>query len=225
MNIITKNLNKTRYKQLREKNDRIRFIIIHHTGGSYTGDRLIFLWETSREVSIHYYIDKRWNIEHFVDDNFIAYHTWTTELIKTKTKWGFNLNPISIGIELENKWNNIDKYPKKQIQALEELTCFLAVKYEISPKNIIWHKEATLRKIDPSSLFYKWDMIWFRREMKKKIIKAQELKKGKKKYDWVKGIKIFNDMEDNYETKKLIEIWLLRYYRKQKHWLLKLRKD
>jgi len=164
-------------------------------------------------------------IEHLVWDNYIAYHTWETEKIKIITSWGFNLNPVSLGIELENRGDWRDPYTDQQIKALEELTLFLAKKYKIVSRKILGHKETTIRKIDPSPNFYQNDMTGFRSEMKKRLKTMADYDEGREKYKGVKGIKIFSDMWDNYEIKKLIEIWLLRYYKKQKHWLLKIRKD
>jgi len=53
MDIQTKELNITKFKQLRWSKDIIRYIIIHHTAWSYKGDKSILLGYSWRKVSVH----------------------------------------------------------------------------------------------------------------------------------------------------------------------------
>ena len=203
LNINNNYLNETNYKTLRGKNDLLKYIILHHT--AWKNSINIFRGKNKKQVSIHYLIDKKWNIYHFIDENnFIAWHTWNSnKWPKEKTRWWRNLNPISIWIELENLWDWKDPYTKEQIDSLIQLTKFLKDKYNIEINNILWHKELTTRKIDPSDNFFKWWMSWFRKYLKD-LEKWKETKTKKLEPDLKK---IFNKMEEiEKEIKKLNQL-------------------
>lgn len=219
--INTEFLDITPYKQNRLLD--IKYIIIHHTAWSFNGDFNTFIWKWRKDISIHYYITKKGEIFQFVNDNKIAYHTWPSNIWPKETisGWWWNINPISLWIELENKGDLKDNYTTEQIKKLEELTLYLINKYNISEDNVLWHKEITTRKIDPSHNFYVWDMKWFRQFLKNN---KKNMEKETKKYENIEWFEIFWDMIDNYELKKLIEIWLYRYEQNKIEWKLKIRK-
>lgn len=231
LNINKTYLNETTYTQKRKDNHVIKYLIIHHTAGFFNSDIAIFRWHTSRWVSIHYYISKLWVIYQFLDDNMIWYHTWLSDKWPQENIfwWGWNLNPISIWIELENLGDWKDEYTKEQIKSLEELSIDLLNRHNIEIQNVLWHKEITKRKIDPSSNFYENDMEWFRNFLDNKINwtqDTQEIQEENKenKYKNIPWFEIFEDMTDNYEIKKLIEIWLYRAAQLSKEKKLKIRK-
>lgn len=232
MQIKDKYLNNTLNKQKRNKDEIIKYFIIHHTAWKAPWDFNMLSWINKNSwVSVHFYIWKDWIIWNLVWEDYIAYHTWSSNIWPIEnTRWWWNLNPISIWVELENLWDWKDQYTKEQIESLERLTLYLVKKYDIKIENILWHKEITTRKIDPSKNFYDWDMEWFREATKKALWIKEDIKENlikiqeKKKYEDITWYEIFWDMNDNYETKKLIEIWLYRFVQNMKEKKLKIRK-
>ncbi len=218
MIIKDKYLNNTENKQKRWIKDIIKYIIIHHTAWKAPWDFNMLSWLNKNSgVSIHYYIWKDGLIWNLVGEkDYIAYHTGKSNIWPVEnTSFWWNLNPISIWIELENWWDWKDEYTDEQIKSLEELTIEIVKRNNIDIENILWHKEITTRKIDPSSNFYEGDMKWFREKIKEKT----EIKP----YVNVLWYEIFNNMDDNYETKKLIEIWIYRFIENLKDKKLKIR--
>lgn len=119
-------------------------IVIHSTASS--GVKGTIDWLTSKEskVSAHYLIDKSGNIYELVDTKYAAWHSG-----KCKIPYP---NLRSIGIELVNKNDGIDKYPKKQLDALIGLIMYLKNKYP-SIKFIYGHYEISKSgKTDPKGL-------------------------------------------------------------------------
>lgn len=224
MNIIKDLLNNTKNKQLRRSwIDVIKYLIIHHTAWSYPWDYNMLNWNNKNsKVSIHYYIRKTWQIYQFVWEEYIAYHCWNSNIwpIENVNGWWWNLNPLSIWIELENLWNWKDVYTDIQIQSLIELTLDIIKRNNIKVENILWHKEITTNKIDISPNFYYWDMAWFRTNIKNMVNNETN---NNWEYDNITWYKLYNDLNDNYEIKRLIEIWLYRYDELKEQWKLTIR--
>ena len=194
----------------------IKYLIIHHTWWRFASDLNQLCLDRTKSVSVHYLIDKQWVIFQLVWDNYIAYHTWQSDKwpIENISWWGWNLNPISLWIEISNLWDNKDEYTQLQKDALLELSLDLVNKYWIKTENILWHKEITVRKVDPSSNFFNWDMEWFRQE----IEKIRNLGKIEEKtsndnwiYKWISSYLLFDDLNTNYNIKRLTEISAFRY--------------
>ncbi len=181
MIIKDKLLNNTWNKDKRTLSDIILYLIIHHTAWKSPWDfNMLSGRNKNSKVSVHYYIWKDWVIWNLVWEDYIARHTGKSNIgPKEKTRWGWNLNTISIWIELENLWDRKDPYTDEQIKSLEELTLDICKRNDIKSENILWHKEITTSKIDPSSNFYKGDMKWFRsyieNELNPKIIEETKL--------------------------------------------------
>lgn len=196
-----KYLNETKRKIKRKKEEKIKFLIIHHT--AWKNSVNIWRWKW-KQVSFHYLINKEWVVYFLVWEEYIAFHTWKSNKGPHETtRWGWNLNPISIWIELENLWNWIDEYPEKQIEALKVLSKDIIKRNKIKIENVLWHKEITNRKIDPSANFFEWDMDWFRN-----YLKWNKKNDSNESFD---RYKIFEDFSKNWEIKKLVEIWLYRF--------------
>ena len=214
MKINTEFLDNTNYySTIKEKTNK--YLIIHHTAGINSLE--IWKWKTNIRASFHYLINKKGIIFYLLSDNLIAWHTWNSNIWpEEKTIFWRNLNPISIWIELENKGDGIDPYTEEQKQSLKDLTIYLVKKYNIENENILWHKEITTRKIDPSPNFWIWDINWFRKDIKNSIIPEN-------KYLNLPGFEIFNNLNENGEVKKLIEIALFRLVEKAKNKTLKVR--
>ena len=208
------------YHQDRKLYHKISKLIIHHSGTN--NEWVISVWRWSRyEVSFHFSIQKDWEIIQYLEEDQIWYHCWGGEkyfeYIDNKW-WVNNLNPISIGIEIVNYWDNIDKYTDAQRKSLIELTQYIVNKYNIKSEDIIWHKELTKNKIDPTPSFFEWGMDWFRKYIKETYVN---------KYDSLWKVKIFNKFNNesvsNWEIKELIEVWLFRLIENLKKWKLVIR--
>ena len=232
MEFNTTYLNKTNNKTKR-LSYLIKYLIIHHTAGSINSDIWMLWWTNPKSnVSVHFLIDKEWIIYQCVSADYIAYHTWTSDKWPYELNWWWwwNLNPTSIWIEVSNLWNWKDPYTDKQIKSLEDLSIYLINKYDIKIENVLWHKEITKRKIDPSSNFYKWDMEWFRNFLKTKkdtnnnnnnLNNNNNNMSNDTKYDNIDSFLLFTDLTDNKDIKRLIEIWIKRYYEQLNAWTLK----
>jgi len=199
--IKQKLLNFTKNKDLRHKNDIIKYLIIHHTAWHAPWDFNMLSWRNpNSKVSVHYYIGKDGIIWALVWENYIARHTGKSNIgPKEQTRWGWNLNPISVWIELENYGNWKDPYTKEQIESLKELSLDIIKRNNIKIENVLWHKEITTNKIDPSSNFFAWDMDWFRKYLKKQI----EIKE-KTKENNTKIIKEINNKQNKKDILKQI---------------------
>ena len=136
---------------LRRKNSKIIYLILHYTAIPIDEDAVKYLCNKSSKVSSHYLINKSGFIFNLVDDKFRAWHAGKSYW---KTKRDINSN--SIGIEICNSGHhlNFEKYTIKQIFSISKLLVFLKKKYSIKSENIIGHSDiAPYRKIDPGEKF------------------------------------------------------------------------
>ncbi len=132
----------------------IRAVVIHATAGRAPGD---LGWlrkggDERRPVSCHYYIDKAGAISQLVKDEDTAWHAgrsrWTIDGRVVE-----NLNPVSIGIELENNNSGREPYPEPQLAAAVALTRALAERYAIPSAQVVRHLDISPgRKTDPAGL-------------------------------------------------------------------------
>ncbi len=131
---------------------RIDMIVVHATAGSRQGDLYTLSGRDRRHlVSIHYYITKLGEIYQLVQDKDIAWHAGVSY-------WqGDSLcNQFSIGVELENLNNGIDKYPDNQINALRWLMQTKVRQYNIPRSRFVRHSDISPgRKTDPRS--FPWE--------------------------------------------------------------------
>ena len=136
---------------------RIRMVVMHSTAGTAPGD---YNWlrqggSDANPVSVHYYIDKAGNVSQMVDDGPIAWHagasTWPVD---GRTVNG--CNPVSVGIELENRNTGRDPYPQAQYDAALQLVRALVAKYKIPRRQLVRHLDiAPRRKTDPAG--FPWE--------------------------------------------------------------------
>ena len=139
------------FTKIKRKSNKIRFLIIHYTGMQSLRASIRRLIGIRHKVSCHYLITRNGKIYQMVKDQNIAWHAG-------ESKWGKikNLNNTSIGIELENKGHQFgyQKFPKKQISALQKLSNKLKRKYRIKNHFVLGHSDiAPLRKSDPGEKF------------------------------------------------------------------------
>ena len=156
------------------KSERIKSIVLHYT---VSDNARSINTLTTGQVSAHYLI-----LDH--DDNKIYNLVPESERAWHAGNGGFAgrtiLNDTSIGIEIVNKGidetykdalknGTFDYHPYEhyvafnelQIKKVAQLVQDLAVRYNISPKNIIGHADmAPSRKIDPGAKF-PWQRLYF----------------------------------------------------------------
>lgn len=82
----------TRFSPGRAGNS-IRFIVVHHNGGTLSGQQIHDLWTYQREASAHYQVDVYGLITQLVNDSDTAWHAGD---------WDTNL--VSIGVEHANSY-------------------------------------------------------------------------------------------------------------------------
>ena len=136
---------------LRSKNSKIKFIIIHYTAIKSDKEAINHLCNKKNEVSAHFFINKLGKVFYLVDVNNRAWHAGVSNWQKIK-----DINSYSIGIELDNTGHVIEfeNYTFLQIASLEQLLKYLKKKYKIDSQNILAHSDiAPYRKIDPGEKF------------------------------------------------------------------------
>lgn len=121
-------------------------LVIHAAAQQKVSDLVDVL--VKRELSAHYVIGKDGDVVRLVPDEYRAWHAGAGEW-NGETQ---DINSNSIGIELCNGLFGEMDYPKKQIEALTELSLHLIDKHGFHPTQIIGHSDmAPSRKIDPGS--------------------------------------------------------------------------
>lgn len=159
VNVTITRVPMTRPRFTRTDGRSIRAIVIHSTAGSYPGD---FNWLKQGggddPVSVHYYIQKNGWVCQFVEDKDIAWHAGASTWIVDGKQINYNigLNPMSIGIELENLNTGRDPYPPEQGTSLLHLVRELVKKYTIPRNQLVRHLDiAPGRKTDPAG--FDWE--------------------------------------------------------------------
>jgi N-acetyl-anhydromuramyl-L-alanine amidase AmpD len=137
--------------------DRVRMIVMHATAGKAPGD---YNWlrqggSDTNPVSIHYYIDKAGNVSQMVEDKDIAWQAGRSSWV-VDGRVVNGCNPVSIGIELENRNTGRDPYPQAQYDAALELVRELVARYNIPRRQLVRHLDiAPRRKTDPAG--FPWE--------------------------------------------------------------------
>lgn len=146
-------------------NERVRFLIIHYTGGDEVAAMRAL---TGSSVSAHYLVGEapgRYRdqpvVMQLVDENRRAWHAGVS-------RWGNrdNLNDTSIGIEIVNRghydspeglvW---DPYARAQIELVTRLARDIVNRYDIAPENVLGHSDVSPgRKVDPGP-FFPWQRL------------------------------------------------------------------
>lgn len=131
---------------------RIDMVVLHATAGSKAGDLYTLSGRNRRHlVSTHYYITKLGEIYQLVQDKDIAWHAGVSYWQGEK-----NCNRFSLGIELENRNDGVDKYSQPQYDALVWLCQTKVRQYNIPQSRFVRHSDvAPGRKSDPRN--FPWD--------------------------------------------------------------------
>ena len=139
------------FEAKKRKQNQIKFIIFHYTGMKKESEAIERLTNIQSKVSCHYFIKNNGEIIIMVPDLYEAWHAGISSWKNFKS-----LNKSSIGIEISNPGHNFNynKFSKKQIQSIKDLSKFLIRKYKIDKKNILGHSDiAPDRKKDPGEKF------------------------------------------------------------------------
>ena len=100
-------------------------------------------------VSAHYTIDRDGTVYQHVDESEKAFHAGVSGMPDGRT----GVNEFSIGIELVNRNDGIDPYPRAQLDALQELLKDIRSRHPI--RFVVSHAEIARpmgRKSDPKGL-------------------------------------------------------------------------
>ena len=165
---------------------RVKYLIFHYTGMRSENAAIKRLTNMNSKVSCHYFIKSNGEIIKMVPDQYIAWHAGISSWKKDKF---LNLN--SIGIEISNPGHafKYQKFNRKQISSIINLSKNLKKKYKIKKENILGHSDiAPLRKKDPGEKF-PWKLL-----NKKKICLWHNL--SEKNCKKLRGIKLNNS--DNF---------------------------
>lgn len=126
------------------------YIILHHTASwsSVPGINVVkYLAQNSAQVSVHYVVDRNWDIYKLAEDNAICWHAWVSSW-----EWKTDLNKYSIWIEIVSDWTI---FTEEQRNSVRELVSYLMKQHKLSSDKVIRHKDiAPWRKIDV------WDNFW-----------------------------------------------------------------
>ena len=139
------------------KSRKIKSIIIHYTGMKSTLASIKRLKNKKNKVSCHYLIDTSGEIIQMVHDHDVAWHAGVSYWDRKK-----NLNKNSIGIELQNKGEELgyEKFKNRQIPSLIRLINQIKKRYNICDALIVGHSDiAPDRKIDPG-YFFPWHQLY-----------------------------------------------------------------
>lgn len=126
----------------------IESIILHSTDGSKDGDIATLSGKTERLVSVHWYVTRKGEIYHFVQDSDTAWHAG-------KVRDEMYDNHHSIGIEQEH-YDYQEEWPAVQIEAAARLIVALRQKHgvDLPVKSHAYVARPAGRKNDPAR--YPW---------------------------------------------------------------------
>lgn len=127
---------------------RIRYIVIHYTGGFGTAkEQCQYLADGDRKRSAHYFVGYEGEIWQSVEDENIAWHCGAKHYKHLECR-----NANSIGIELcvrkkdQNHKSAGDKdwyFEDATVEAAVELTRYLRMKYGVPASNVLRHYDVT----------------------------------------------------------------------------------
>ena len=126
---------------------RPSIIVIHFTAMESCEEARARLCDPAAEVSVHWLISERGELDALVDEAMRAWHAGAGE-------WAgiTDVNSHSIGIELANRGNH--PFPEPQMAALEGLLRGIMARWGIAPHRVIGHSDmAPGRKSDPGGRF------------------------------------------------------------------------
>ena len=189
----------------KRKPKKIKFIVFHYTGMKKEKDSIGRLTSFKSKVSSHYFIKKNGEILTLVPDLYIAWHAGISYWKNYKL-----INKYSIGIEISNPGHDYkyNKFSKKQINSIVQLSKYLVRKYNIKSDFILGHSDiAPDRKKDPGEKF-PWQYLSI-----KKIGFWHNLSQKKLFKERFQSI---SELEKNIFIKNLIKIGYVKNFCKKK---------
>lgn len=143
------------------------YIIVHHTGtGEWTIKWVLDgLYKRDDYASCHFVVDTNGDAYKIGDPKDILWHAG-----ESSWKWKKDMNKYSVWIEII--WQLADGgFTAQQKNTVRELTQHLMAALNISPENVLRHKDiAPKRKVDVADSFWKVDS-WA--DYQKSLIKKQ----------------------------------------------------
>jgi N-acetyl-anhydromuramyl-L-alanine amidase AmpD len=119
-------------------------VVLHATVGSLSATLAWFSNPTSG-VSAHYVVTKSGVVYQMVEESMRAQHAGASSY-QGRT----DFNDFSIGIEMINKNDGLDPYPREQLEATVNLTSYLVAKYDLAREWIVTHADiSNVGKTDP----------------------------------------------------------------------------
>lgn len=140
------------YRQRRH--ERVRFIVLHETIGSYPSDLDYLASRNDRKVSVDFYINRTGGIWQLNPD-VAGHHTWHAG--RSSYQGYSGLNTYSVGIEMERAEEASD-WPAAQVAAAAHLSAWLTQEFglDLSTHPIVGHARiAPDRKTDPRN--FPWE--------------------------------------------------------------------
>jgi len=125
----------------------IDLIVLHATAGGTLESNVLWLCDTSAEVSAHYVIGKDGSTTQLVAEKDCAWHSGTSMYCGKR-----GVNDRSIGIELVNKNDGKDPYPRAQLESCMWIclnACKKHSRLEHRPTVVGHFDVAPKRKTDP----------------------------------------------------------------------------
>jgi N-acetyl-anhydromuramyl-L-alanine amidase AmpD len=126
-----------------------RMIILHSTASKtiYADSRVWLARSSIPAVSSHILISRAGEIVRIVEDTDTAFHAGFSDIGPNDQYSKYDINDLSLGIELENTNQPGDIYPYNQLRATATMIVYWWYLYGFLP--IIKHMQADSRKIDP----------------------------------------------------------------------------
>lgn len=122
-------------------------VVLHSTVTTTVEETVRVFLDPVRKVSAHFIVGKEGQIVQMVPVEMRAWHAGISELEGIS-----GVNAYSVGIEMVNRNDGRDPYPKAQYEAVAGLLRFLRSRYAIPDSRIVSHAQVALpkgRKSDP----------------------------------------------------------------------------
>ena len=145
MNII-KNSGFVKYRNCRERSEKIKYIVIHYTGSEGTAaNNVSYFNGGNRNASAHYFVDKSGEIREYCDPaKWYAWHCGGSLESSHHPYYGKCTNSNSIGIEICTHHNGKNwEFTSKAVSAAIELTKSLMKQFGVAAANVIRHYDVT----------------------------------------------------------------------------------
>tara|TARA_B100000242_G_C42973784_1_gene451926 strand:- start:113 stop:844 length:732 start_codon:yes stop_codon:yes gene_type:complete len=141
---------------IKRKKEIIKFLVFHYTGMKNEMSALKRLSNINSKVSCHYFIKKNGTVINLVPDLYISWHAGVSFWKNLK-----KINKYSIGIEIHNPGHRFgyERFNKKQINSIINLSLKLAKKYNLKDSHFLGHSDISPdRKKDPGENF-PWELL------------------------------------------------------------------